>query len=445
MEDKKKIFDKIKVWLESVAKPFIIQNKVMIISALSVIVIGIVLIVVFWAKFNNDAAPGTITQTKVIDNTEAVEDVAEVVNRTVEDVPELLLEVDAYEDVNTFVSEYYKCLSVGDIDKLNSMMDFFDDTEKIKIQKRSGYIENYNNIKVYTKLGVEADSYIVYSYYELKFKDIETPAPGLDAYYIYKNDAGDYKIANEIIDDSITKYIQEANKQDDVVDLFNKSSVTYNEIISKDLELAEFLNELPVRLKTEIGEEIAAVEVAHNVEEAVAAELASEEVEASKGKATEVTATTKVNVRVSDSLEADRVGQAMSGETFECLEVKGNGWCKILFEDKEGYIKVDYVEIKYEDVESEESETDEVNEDIDTDTNEEVDAETTTSEISDSKTAKANTAINIRKEASAESDRVGSAYQGEEFDIIENLSNGWSKIKYNGGEAFIKSENLEFQ
>lgn len=56
---------------------------------------------------------------------------------------------------------------------------------------------------------------------------------------------------------------------------------------------------------------------------------------------------------------------------------------------------------------------------------------------------KATDVVNIRKSDSETADRLGKAAVGDEFDLIETKGNGWSKIKYEGGEAYIKSEYLE--
>lgn len=51
--------------------------------------------------------------------------------------------------------------------------------------------------------------------------------------------------------------------------------------------------------------------------------------------------------------------------------------------------------------------------------------------------------VNIRASASTEADQLGKASAGQEFLRYEVLDNGWSKIDYNGSEAYIKTEYLE--
>ena len=51
--------------------------------------------------------------------------------------------------------------------------------------------------------------------------------------------------------------------------------------------------------------------------------------------------------------------------------------------------------------------------------------------------------VNIRTSDSETADKVGKAAVGDEFTLLEEKGNGWSKVEYDGGEAFIKSEFLE--
>ncbi|MBR0092937.1 MAG: SH3 domain-containing protein [Lachnospiraceae bacterium] len=50
--------------------------------------------------------------------------------------------------------------------------------------------------------------------------------------------------------------------------------------------------------------------------------------------------------------------------------------------------------------------------------------------------------VNIRKEASADSELVGHANTGQTFKLLA-VEGDWSRIEYNGGEAFVKSEFFE--
>ncbi len=51
--------------------------------------------------------------------------------------------------------------------------------------------------------------------------------------------------------------------------------------------------------------------------------------------------------------------------------------------------------------------------------------------------------INIRKSASADGTKIGSAAAGDEFQLVEELDDGWSEIIFNGQSAYVKSEYFD--
>lgn len=71
---------------------------------------------------------------------------------------------------------------------------------------------------------------------------------------------------------------------------------------------------------------------------------------------------------------------------------------------------------------------------------EEVDTETEESTVI---TVKAITVVNVRNSDSEKADKVGKASEGQQFTLLEEKVNGWSKIDFEGQEAYIKTEFLE--
>ena len=56
---------------------------------------------------------------------------------------------------------------------------------------------------------------------------------------------------------------------------------------------------------------------------------------------------------------------------------------------------------------------------------------------------KVNTLVNVRKSASATADKVGTASVGSIYEVLEVMQNGWTRINYDGTQAYIKSEFLD--
>ncbi len=57
--------------------------------------------------------------------------------------------------------------------------------------------------------------------------------------------------------------------------------------------------------------------------------------------------------------------------------------------------------------------------------------------------ARANTTANLRQSDSEQAEKVGSVPAGSRVEVLEQRVNGWSKIKYEGKESFIKNEFLD--
>ena len=342
-------------------------------------------------------------------------------------VPETELQVDAYADVNQLVTDYFNAMSSGDVDKLTAICSELDDMEKIRIKKKAEYTEGYQNFTCYTKPGPVPDSYIVFAYYEMKFKDIDTLAPGLTSLYICKNDAGSLYIYDGELEESVNSYIRSIASQDDVVELLNKVDTKYSEAAAADEKLKAFMEELPAILDTAVSTELAAMQAAAD---AAAVSANEPQVEETAPVVAEIViATDSVNIRKSASEEGDKVGKAAKGDSFTRLETMDNGWSKISFDGAEAYIKTEFLSAAGG---TETEATEEPEQEADT---QEVDAN------SDQVTIKET--VNIRGSASETGEKLGVAYKGEKFDLIMKQADGWCKIKYQDKTAYVKSEYVE--
>ena len=51
--------------------------------------------------------------------------------------------------------------------------------------------------------------------------------------------------------------------------------------------------------------------------------------------------------------------------------------------------------------------------------------------------------VRIRSSASENGEKLGTAYVGEELELVMKQADGWTKIKYNGKTAYVKSDYVE--
>lgn len=57
----------------------------------------------------------------------------------------------------------------------------------------------------------------------------------------------------------------------------------------------------------------------------------------------------------------------------------------------------------------------------------------------------ASSSVNVRSGPGTDYSRIGSAYSNNEYEVIEVLSSGWTKISYSDQEAYINSEYVVYQ
>ncbi|MBR1876892.1 MAG: hypothetical protein IJ805_07280, partial [Lachnospiraceae bacterium] len=158
------------------------------------------------------------------------------------------LQVDAYPEVNALVNTYYTAIANGDIATLSTICSSLDDAAQIRIVERAKYTESYDDIRCYTKPGPVDGSYLVFAYYQIKFVNIDTRAPGLSSLYVCPNTDGSLYINNEDMLENVSTYIRGVAAQDDVVALLSQVDSEYNAAAEQDKTLKAFMDALPAKL-----------------------------------------------------------------------------------------------------------------------------------------------------------------------------------------------------
>ncbi len=432
----------IKEWVSDHAK--IVMPIVLLVCVLITVLVAV--------NANKKAAEEVEAQIAGIEGGNGAESAPEAALETAEELPELELELNAYPGVNTLMNDYYAAMAAGDVETIESMNAYVDDREKIRIQEMSKYVDSYQELDVYTKLGPVEGSYLVYVYSKVKFTEYDKLVPGMKAFYVCTDENGNCYINGGETNSVVTNYIRDISLQDDMVDLNNKAVAEYNELLESDDELKAFLADLSNRIDISVGEILAKEE-----EEARAAEeaqAAAEETPAEEGEEAQsntvkkVRATDVVNVRSSDSETADKLGKAQIGDEFTLLEERGNGWSKISFEGQDAFIKTEFLEVASEEAVTEDNSTAQAEaeaaaSDNQTETaqNQEETAPVATDSTGETVTVVEN--VNVRKSASESGEKLGLAYMGEKLEVIMKQADGWTRVKYNGQTGYVKSDYVE--
>lgn len=336
-------------------------------------------------------------------------------------VPDTALEVDAYPEVNALIATYFQAMADGDADTIASIQSSIDDLERIRIVELGKYIENYPLIEIYTKPGPEENSYIAIAYNKTVMSYYpEVEIPGYVSFYVCSKEDGTLYINQEDVTEEVSEYILKVVLQDDVVELRNRIEVEYKELCIEKPELFSYITQVEQELKTAAGV-ILAQQISESEE--AAGESGSGE-EENEGETEEpivpeptgplyATTTATVNVRSSDSQEADKINKVPANTRIEVLEQRPNGWSKVIYEGVEGYIKSEFLDI------------------IESASNAEIIGTVTTT-----------TNVNVRMSPSQTAQKLGVAASGATLDLIA-VEGDWCKVVYDGQIGYIKSEYVQ--
>jgi len=357
-----------------------------------------------------------------------------------EDVP---LTENENPEVYTLLATYYDASAHGDYATLVSIYDELSENELLRYIETSKYLDHYPVLDVYTKPGPAEDSILAYVYYKVCFVNHEEEFPGYQVFYLCRDDErGLYIKSEENFTEEEKEYITTVTLQDDVLEFHNRVTVEYNELMEGHPELLAYLHELGSQVDVAIGVKLA--EAGQEPGEEGQSGGTPEDGEVSQGDGAPeggsqgdetpeggdvpapneggtpeqpvdagpqyASASTTVNVRSSDSEQADKLGKIDGGTRIQVQEVRLNGWTKVVYNGSDGYIKSEYLKM-------EES--------------------TAGMEVIGTVTAIDN--VKIRAGASLEAESLGVLSIGESLELLAN-EDGWCKVNFNGRAAYVKAE-----
>ena len=378
-------------------------------------------------KDNKEQKPGS-EQTQI-----------EVTPEVTEEVVEDALKTDAFPEINALVEKYFQGLSSGDTAMVAETVDVLTDEEKQVIERKKDYIEAYNNVVCYTKSGLEEESYVVFASYEMKIYNIETAAPGIMALYVCKGDDGSYYIFNGETPEELENYVLELAAEEEVRAVISEVDARYQKLVKEDEDLKKFSETMLQSQKEEQPGEEPEAPVDENDSQATA------------GEPKNTVVTDNVRLREGRSTDSTMLETLASGTGVKVLMNYADGWSKIEYNDMTGYCKTEFLEntegVPTENAQQEQPKENTEAETTETETTEtettETETETTTEVTPVNKQMQFKEAVRIREGRSADTKRLTNAYEKELVMVIENYSDGWSKVNYNDIVGYCKTEFLE--
>ena len=361
----------------------------------------------------------------------ATEEGTEVkVEQQQEPVEENPLETVAYEEINTLILKYFHGLSTGDIPLVEDVVDVLSDEEIKVIEKKKDYVESYNDIVCYTKKGLEDNTFVVFASYEMKFYNIATPAPGIMALYVFQGEDGDYRIFNGDASEELTDYVLQLAAEDDVASVIADVDARYQQLVEENEDLGKFAQAMLEAQKdaessTETQETDTAAEVDNTKE-------LSEPVK--------TTVNDGIRIREGHSTDSRMLATIISGTEVKVYASYEDGWSKIEYSGTVGFCKTEFLTstegVPMLPVETQTEEPAQETQDGEEPANNDA------SVTAVNKKMQFKESVRIRAERSTDSERLATGYTRELVEVIENYSDGWSKINYNGVVGYCKTEFL---
>ena len=408
-------------------KDMIIEHRKIVLPAVLVAAILITMGIGMAANRKNEEQEGIQASTAGITKEENVQSGLTV--------PDVLLEENAYPEVNELIMKYYKALEDKNNDALADIIDPLSERLVMYFTEWSKHVQSCSSINIYTKPGPREDSFLAYVIVEIQIAGYDEPVPGMNTFFICKNDAGNYYInLEDEIDKEEADYIKAVSLQEDVKDLSNKTSVDFNQMTAPGTDAADAFQKVDESITKGVQEALIAKQEAEQPAEAAGEVQEAEQTDTAQPEA----AVTEVKMRSSDSEKADKLGKAQIGDTFRVLEQRANGWTKLTDGTQEFFIKSEYLEAIAQapaDAETAPAQTEE--------TVEEQEPQTTNTLPGSNGYVTAKTTVNVRKSASESGERLGVIYQGDKLELVMNQADGWTKVKYKGQTAYVKSEFME--
>ncbi len=292
------------------------------------------------------------------------------------------------EELKALMDSYYNAVAAGDTETLKAIHSEISSNELLKFQEKAKYLNRYSDLEVYTRPGPEENSVIALVYYKVIFENREEEVPGLRSFYVCTDDQGKFYIYNGNVSDEINEYFMNVSKQSDVVDLSNRVNMEYNELMDAHPDLLRYLAELDAEVDTAVGVALARengdlpVDSENNTDPAVPE---------NSGEA-----------GVPGDSDSTDPGNGDPGNAVDPGNVQDPGSAG------EGQEPVPETPVN-----------------------------------TGPQYATATTTVNVRDSDSELAEKLGKVRGGEKVQVQQVQQNGWTKIIYEGGDGFIKSEYLQ--
>ncbi len=327
------------------------------------------------------------------------------------------LEKDTNQAVSTLVSAYFTAVQNCDVEALSALVDSTDSISLEQLQAEREFVEGYQNISCYTLNGVTDGTYVVYVSYDMKFLNVETPAPCLIRLYVCTNGEGGLYIFNQEngMDSTVVSHMEAINAREDVKALMSDVDVRLTEAMAADEALNALVSKLygsgPIEGEAQPEETQAPSE--GETEAPTEAPAETEAPSADNSSFTDVDETVYakegVNIRKAPQADAEVAGTIQAGESIHRTGYN-DGWSRVEFGGETCYIAAGFLTMTEPGEEDGFTEVDEM--------------------------VYAKESVRIRKSPEDGAEVVGTLLEGESLKRT-GYNDEWSRVVYEGETCYI--------
>lgn len=161
-------------------------------------------------------------------------------------VAENPLEEEKYPEISDVIKNYLNAFLIEDDTKrAETIAQYVGNLYDINsVKSKSSYVSGYSEVECYTKNGPYENTYVVYAYYHMGLKNIETTVPSVDILYVVRDvKTGNVYIQNDSGDD-IQKYIKQVTKDSDVQQLLKSVEDEFEKAKNSDSKLKKYFDDV---------------------------------------------------------------------------------------------------------------------------------------------------------------------------------------------------------
>ncbi len=158
-------------------------------------------------------------------------------------------EDDIKSEINNLINTYYDSLGDEKKDSLDTKDQTADDKsvkKQTSEEKKSenDIIEKYQDIKTYIKPGLDKNSYVVFTTYNIKLYNIDTLVPGMSSMVISRDKEGNLSINPDQNNKKLNDHINKLSKEKDIKKVINDINSKLTKAVKKDTLLQGFMDYL---------------------------------------------------------------------------------------------------------------------------------------------------------------------------------------------------------